>query len=139
MPPRPRPRPVARPASQASSSTQASSQPASNLSATKSARERELDNDDHFFMRNRSRTAQDWKRLESIERGLFYATHVYPPSSSSRCDHNVEEKPKKIDAETSGSESEGSTPRKKRKIQKDKKSKKSQTGLPEWTRQSSVT
>lgn len=79
MPPRPRPRAVNRPASNASSSTQSTSQPSSGP-ALKSARELELDNDDQLFMRNRSRTAQDWKRLESIEKGLprYMRCHFRP-------------------------------------------------------------
>ncbi|EIM85993.1 uncharacterized protein STEHIDRAFT_157519 [Stereum hirsutum FP-91666 SS1] len=136
MPPRPRPRAVNRPASNASSSTQSASQPSS-APAAKSARERELDNDDQLFMRNRSRTAQDWKRLETIEKGLFRSMRSQLFLSNA-CLVSAEEI-KNAAAEVSSSESEGSTPRKKRKAHRDRKGKKTQNSLPEWTRQSSVT
>jgi hypothetical protein len=36
---------------------------------TKTDREMELDKGDEFFMRNRNRTAKDWKKLDKLTKG----------------------------------------------------------------------
>ncbi|VDC00738.1 unnamed protein product [Peniophora sp. CBMAI 1063] len=78
MPPKPRPkaRPVAR---NVSSNTSATSNGESSTSrrtpAEKSAREKELDQDDAFFLRNRN---IDWKKIDRHEREVS----AQPPASS---------------------------------------------------------
>ncbi|KAI0058271.1 hypothetical protein BV25DRAFT_1994402 [Artomyces pyxidatus] len=117
MPPRPRPRPVNRQktAPATSSTPEASSSKAStSADHVKTARELELDKDDEFFIRNRNRTAKDWKKLEQREKEQDLTT----PATSS-------------DAE------EGSnTPRKRHKSGRNRG--KDSNGLPSWTRQDSI-
>jgi hypothetical protein len=68
MPPRPRPRPANR---QASDQTQhgASSSMTQGVSLAKTDRELELDKGDELFLRNRNRTANDWKKLDRLAKG----------------------------------------------------------------------
>lgn len=77
---RPRPRPRPRPTNRQANPTQSSSSSAStqilealtqntSLNQTKSARDIELDQEDQFFIRNRNRTAKEWKKLEDIDKG----------------------------------------------------------------------
>ncbi|KZV70230.1 hypothetical protein PENSPDRAFT_651752 [Peniophora sp. CONT] len=111
MPPKPRPkaRPVARHATSNSSATSngesAESREAA-AAAAKSAREKELDQDDAFFLRN---TNLDWKKIDRHEREVSAA----PPASSDPED------------------SDGSPPaRKRHKTGKHK----GKDVLPEWTK-----
>jgi hypothetical protein len=66
MPPRPRPRPANR---QASEQNAASSSMTRAVPLAKTDREMELDKGDEFFLRNRNRTAKDWKKLDKLAKG----------------------------------------------------------------------
>ncbi|TFY70973.1 hypothetical protein EVG20_g2036 [Dentipellis fragilis] len=119
---RPRPRPRPRPANRQSSHTEP---PASVIplldkndeahSQSKSAREQELDEEDIFFMKNRNRTAKDWKKIDLLEK-----------------EQEILEVPASSDAEDDWNQPSGSSPRKRRKATK------APNGLPEWTRTGSV-
>lgn len=68
MPPRPRPRP--RPANR-QASDQAQHAASSVMKLAKSDRELELDKGDEYFIRNRNRSAKDWKKLDDLTKGEF--------------------------------------------------------------------
>ena len=77
MPPRPRPRPANR---QANGKAQnlASSSMTQAASFAKTDRELELDKGDELFLRNRNRTAKDWKKLDKLtnsESGHLFDTY----------------------------------------------------------------
>jgi len=113
MPPRPRPRPANRQASDqvpktASSMTQA-------VPLVKTDRELELDKGDELFLRNRNRTAKDWKRLDLLEK------HQADQSSDRNSD--VEDV----------SDASSGTPRKRRKTRQV-----DDGDLPRWTRQADI-
>lgn len=74
MPPRPRPRPANRQASEPVPHATSSVTPA--VSLAKTQRELELDRGDEFFMRNRNRTAKDWRRLDELAKGESLTTYV---------------------------------------------------------------
>jgi hypothetical protein len=64
MPPRPRPRPANR---QANEPVQhADTSVAAIVLPPKTDRESELDRGDELFMRNRNRTAKDWRKLDEL-------------------------------------------------------------------------
>ena len=72
MPPRPRPRPANRPVNEHVQHAVSSVTPA--VSLAKTDRESELDRGDELFMRNRNRTAKDWKKLDELAKGEFFTT-----------------------------------------------------------------
>ncbi|KAI0322030.1 hypothetical protein OF83DRAFT_1096336 [Amylostereum chailletii] len=112
MPPKPRPRPRPTPR-QASGSGNASSSnlSASNVQKSKSAREQELDKDDVFFLRNRNRTAKDWKKLDEMEKERESSA----PAAESDAEDDVE-----------------ASPRKRQRIHRNTRD---GNGLPAWTKQ----
>lgn len=67
MPPRPRPRPANRQASDKAQNAASSSMTQESLAKTN--RELELDKGDELFLRNRNRTAKDWKKLDKLTKG----------------------------------------------------------------------
>ncbi|THH09289.1 hypothetical protein EW146_g8721 [Bondarzewia mesenterica] len=78
---RPRPRPRPRPAHRQESVTNSASSISKSLltdetgglpsTRAKSVRELELDREDTFFIKNRNRTAKEWKRLDQMEKGTL--------------------------------------------------------------------
>ncbi|KAI0304446.1 hypothetical protein B0F90DRAFT_1256637 [Multifurca ochricompacta] len=77
MPPRPRPRPANRQASDPVQQATSSSSPNTQvLSIAKTDRELELDKGDELFIRNRNRTAKDWKKLDKLVKGESLTLHL---------------------------------------------------------------
>ncbi|TFY79612.1 hypothetical protein EWM64_g4405 [Hericium alpestre] len=121
---RPRPRPKPRPAHPQASNAAPTLPPGPSSSSTggttanqaKSAREQELDEEDMFFLKNRNRTVNDWKKIDLREK----EEEAQTPDASS-------------DAEVDWGQPGGSSPRKKNKA-----GKKATNGLPNWTRTGSV-
>jgi hypothetical protein len=76
MPPRPRPRP--RPANRQPSEPvqHAVSSDAPVVSLAKTDRELELDRGDELFMRNRNRTAKDWRKLDALAKGESLTSYL---------------------------------------------------------------
>ncbi|KAI0051098.1 hypothetical protein FA95DRAFT_1580837 [Auriscalpium vulgare] len=127
MPPRPRPRPANRStASTASTSSRA-------LENQKSEREVELDKEDVFFMRNRNRTAKDWKKLETREKGQSAALPILLCGLKDRVELD-----NPVALGSSDVEEGGSTPRKKRPKMGRRGETKDSNGMPTWTRQDSA-
>jgi len=78
----------------------------------KTDREMELDKGDEFFLRNRNRTAKDWKKLDKLAK-------EQQVNQSSDEDSDVEEL----------SDASSGTPRKRRKARQ-----RDDNDLPRWTR-----
>jgi len=77
MPPRPRPRP--RPANRQAGDQahKTASSIAQAVPLSKADRESELDKGDELFLRNRNRTAKDWKRLDLLEKEKGESSKVF--------------------------------------------------------------
>jgi hypothetical protein len=69
---RPRPRPKPRRPEALKSAPQASSSTGVCASSPAARRLQELEDEDALFLRNKSRTARDWKRLNKVNKGLFF-------------------------------------------------------------------
>jgi hypothetical protein len=102
-------------------------------SLVKTDRELEQDKGDELFLRNRNRTAKDWKKLDKLTKGESgHPFNTYPMvlmciveqvARSSHEDSDVEEV----------SDASSGTPRKRRKARQ-----RDENDLPEWTRRANI-
>lgn len=103
-------------------------------SLPKTDRELEQDKGDELFLRNRNRTAKDWKKLDKLTKGesghlfgsypmIMMCVFVEQVARSSDENSDVEEV----------SDASSGTPRKRRKARQ-----RDENGLPEWTRHADI-
>jgi hypothetical protein len=133
MPPRPRPRPANRQANEHVQHAVSSVTPA--MSLAKTDRESELDRGDELFMRNRNRTAKDWKKLDELAKGEFLFTYLKIMLSETNVD--IPEQVKQSangDSDVEVPSDDSGTPKKRRKVRQ-----REDNDLPEWTKQADVT
>src|SRR5258708_5082872 len=136
MAPRPRPRPANRQASDQAQNV-ASSSMIQGVSLAKTDRELELNKGDELFIRNRNRTARDWKKLDKLakgESGHLFDSYLIMNADACIVEQVGQSSDANSDVEEVSDASSG-TPRKRRKARARQRD---DNDLPGWTRHADI-
>ena len=103
-------------------------------SLAKTDRDLEQDQGDELFLRNRNRTAKDWKKLDKMTKGE--SGHLFDLYSNDTDVYTVEQVARSSDSDSDVeevSDASSGTPRKRRKRRQ-----RDDNDLPEWTRHADI-